>query len=478
MLEFEIQKIPDKESREYLKEVISSFENRNYRSAIVMLYAATMANIIDKLDYLSKNYNNDAAKSILSSIKDTNKQYRSSKETDMLKKIEKEMPYLLNKQAIATIEGMKDWRNLCAHPNLDDNSLDRLQEPSMEIVSGFIRESLDNIFLQQAHPNKNISLLIVKDLSSKKVALLTDNEDILTDFLNTNYLKEIDDNDKIYSHTLKDMFHFTYCVDDDDCNENRDILCKSLIIMINHKKELAKKTILENNLFDKGILIQDNDVLKQLSILFQTFPDLFQVPDYVKESLLSFSYNDPITYLKNFFLDSQNIVKHQKKLLASSNEIFKSISGNENKLTFSEAFFDCIGNIPNLTNFNINFKIETKNLYSLYSTNGYQSDFFKLANKIYGQSQNFNDADKIFELWIAPYIPNYDIASIEDLIKEVHYNNKDSQGKENYPYNQCLDRYLAYNDHYQVFERYNQLQSEPLSEEKFKEKYPDFCQNW
>ena len=131
MFEFEIQKIPDNESREYLKEVISSYENKNYRSAIVMLYAAVMANIIDKLDYLDKNYKDKAAKDILKDIQDNKKNYVPSKETKMIKKIEENMPDFLSKQAFATIEGLKNWRNLCAHPNLDSNSLSRLQEPKI-----------------------------------------------------------------------------------------------------------------------------------------------------------------------------------------------------------------------------------------------------------------------------------------------------------------------------------------------------------
>lgn len=478
MLEFEIKKIPDEESKEYLKEVISSFENRNYRSAIVMLYAAAMSNIIDKLDYLDKNYSIKAAQSILNDIEDTNKQYTSSKETVMFKRIEKEMPYLLNKQAIATIEGLRNWRNLCAHPNLDDNSLDRLQEPSMEIVSGFIRETLDNIFLKQVYPQKNTSIQIAKDLASKKEALLTGNESTLPDFLNTNYLNKIDDNDKIYSRVLKDIFHFTYCVDDKDCSENREIYGKSLIIMIYHKKELAKQTILNDKLFNGNILIQDPDVLEQLSLLFQKFPDLFQVPNYVKDSLLTFASKDPITYLKNFFLDSKNIVVHQKYLFSSSNITYKNILDNENKLSFSEAFFDCVRYTPSYTDFKINFKTEIKNLYNLYSTNGYQTDFFKLANEIYGHSYKFVDGDNLFELWIAPYISKYDISSIDDLIDNVYRNNHNEQGVETNPYNQCSDRRDSKQDHHIVFEKYNQLQSEPLSEEEFKEKYPVFCQSW
>lgn len=475
MLELEMKKIPDNESKEYLKEVISSFENKNYRSSMVMLYAAVMANIIDKLDYLDKTYTIPDAKDILKIVESKDKKYISSKETEMFKCIERKMPYLLNKQAFATIKGLRYWRNLCAHPNLDDKSLARLQEPSMEIVAGFIRESIDNIFLQRAHPNAQISKSILNDLDTKKSGLLNDNDNILQDYLNKIYLVEIDYNSQIYKHVLTDLFKFTFSRTDEICENNRDILCKSLIILIKHKKELSIKTIQEEKLFDKDILIQNENVLNQLCTLFQNFPELYQVPDYLKNSLKEFSRKDPFKYLKNYFLDSKDIFEHQKKLFDNEEEIYTSVNSSEKKLTFSEAFKDCIRSVPFYTSFSINIKSEIKILFNLYLMSGNQEQFWYLANKIYGSSTSFNDADYKFEIWIDPFLSHYNQKAVKDLIEKAGNNNIDDQGKTTTRFNQCSQRGRAKIDHAKVYKRYNELRHDDMSENEFKQKYPNFC---
>lgn len=472
MFEFEIQKIPDNESREYLKEVISSYENKNYRSAIVMLYAAVMANIIDKLDYLDKNYKDKAAKDILKDIQDNKKNYVPSKETKMIKKIEENMPDFLSKQAFATIEGLKNWRNLCAHPNLDSNSLSRLQEPSMEIVSGLIRESLDNIFIQQAHPNGKIVEHLVTELASKSDALLINDEETLTDFLKLKYFVEIDNNDKIYIYVLKNIFKFTFCIDDIDCNKNRNILYKTLAIMIDHKPDLTKKYFQESSNLFKNVLVNSPDVFEKLSLLFQRYPELYSsnVPKFLKENLVKFSYKDPITYLKNYFIDSNSIAQHQNKLLSSSDKVYTSMYGssradNMDKITLAEYFFELINcYIPNMQkNDLINYTNEVQKLYNIYSRSGYSHQFFELANIIYAHSSSYDSANNIFTSWIAPFLEKYDKTAIEDLIQKADNNS------------QCYERRFASVDHFSVFQTYNKLLDTSLSIEEFKNRYPRFA---
>ena len=56
-------------TREYFKEVISSYAIGNYRSANVMLYSIAICDILFKLQELVDMYNDSVAAEILSSYK-------------------------------------------------------------------------------------------------------------------------------------------------------------------------------------------------------------------------------------------------------------------------------------------------------------------------------------------------------------------------------------------------------------------------
>ena len=62
------EQIYSPKSREYFKEVVSSYVNENYRSAIVMLYSVCVCDILYKLQELADMYNDKGARTLLSEI--------------------------------------------------------------------------------------------------------------------------------------------------------------------------------------------------------------------------------------------------------------------------------------------------------------------------------------------------------------------------------------------------------------------------
>lgn len=54
--------------RNYFKEIISSYDNENYRSAMVMLYSTIICDLLLKLKELSDVYNDSTAESLLNEI--------------------------------------------------------------------------------------------------------------------------------------------------------------------------------------------------------------------------------------------------------------------------------------------------------------------------------------------------------------------------------------------------------------------------
>ena len=67
----EFDNIYFQKTKEYFKEVISSYSNGNYRSAIVMLYSVAICDILFKLEELKDMYNDEVAKEILQNIENS-----------------------------------------------------------------------------------------------------------------------------------------------------------------------------------------------------------------------------------------------------------------------------------------------------------------------------------------------------------------------------------------------------------------------
>ena len=64
----EIEEIYFSKSKEYFKEVLSSYANGNYRSATVMLYSVAVCDILFKLRELKDMYNDSVAAQILETV--------------------------------------------------------------------------------------------------------------------------------------------------------------------------------------------------------------------------------------------------------------------------------------------------------------------------------------------------------------------------------------------------------------------------
>ena len=67
-LDTSAEHIHDKRTKELFREVVSSYEHKNYRSAIVMLYTVVICDLIYKMQDLEDIYQDEKAKDILSKI--------------------------------------------------------------------------------------------------------------------------------------------------------------------------------------------------------------------------------------------------------------------------------------------------------------------------------------------------------------------------------------------------------------------------
>ena len=64
-LEEALLQVKSKKTQKYLKEVLSTYNNGEYRSCIVMLYATTYIDTLEKIKIMSEEYQNAKAAEFL-----------------------------------------------------------------------------------------------------------------------------------------------------------------------------------------------------------------------------------------------------------------------------------------------------------------------------------------------------------------------------------------------------------------------------
>lgn len=106
-----------------MREVLSSYDNGNYRSAIVMLYSVCLCDLLFKLIELRDVYLDQFSKDLLRKIDEKIALDKASPawEAELVDSLYKSSP-ILDTQSYAIICHLRDFRNLSAHPVMDDYS--------------------------------------------------------------------------------------------------------------------------------------------------------------------------------------------------------------------------------------------------------------------------------------------------------------------------------------------------------------------
>lgn len=244
ILEEQIENVINKNTKEHLMEVVSSYYNGNYRATIVVLYTTVIYDLLQKLVVLKEIYNDKGAEKILDDINNQQKANPKSpewegslieriyKETKMISAVEKEeLLYLKNE------------RNYAAHPiiNIDEmNGQLELKIITKETAKDMIRKAFEIVFLKDAILAKNVIKDFLFDLNEFYARVKTDG---LENFLNSKYFCRMTQERK--NSLFKSLWKIVFLINDNDCNKNRESNYWGLIFLYNenknHYKSLIKK---------------------------------------------------------------------------------------------------------------------------------------------------------------------------------------------------------------------------------------------
>lgn len=387
----EYDRIYSPKTKEYFREVINSYQNQNYRSAVVMLYSLVVTDLLLKLQELKDMYNDTVAGEILDEInKSRNPNYTNQKskwEWELIENINKRTQ-LLEIEDYLNLCHLYDHRNLSAHPALNDNY--ELYLPNRETVAAHIRNMLDGVLTKPPVFIKKIIDTITEDLATKKDVYKNDDE-MLSNYLINKYFSRM--SDKMFVSIFKTIWKFVFVLDNDDCKENRIINKKCLNIMLAYKTDILLKYIKDEPTFSNIDLSDPTKAKLLLSLCTQT-AELYKMLD--------------------------NDLKFQLRSVAEKS--------NEPLFLILWFCFPTFGDYYNyIMKWEDSFVIPDKihNIIQKYfMDNAHCSEFVDFCISYFSKSRCFNSADNRFTKFIAPNLQYFNKEHAIKLISTINSNDQ------------------------------------------------------
>jgi hypothetical protein len=396
-----IEKIYNSKSKEYFHEVIQTYYTNCYRSSLVMLYTVVICDLIYKLEELRDVYNDSSAKKILTEIEAIQK--ANPKSPDWENKIVElisQRTKLLEISDVENINQVQKHRHLSAHPVLNQTSL--LFKPNKETVKAHIKNMLEGVLTKPPILSTKIFNELIDDLAANKDRFTNDEE--LKRFLNAKYFKNL--RQETLNDIYKKLWKFVFKIENDECNENRDINIKCLEVIFNqNQKEILQLLKNEESYF--------NGVLKGICMEYlikHTFkyPTIFKSLSEISRSEIEYEIKQSI----DFKFISWFIYDSVEEFHSSFMEVLKKGSS----FYVNREYFEM--------------------LKSLYKEFDLRKEYLNLCITIFVKSSSFDGADSNFHSKIEPYLKEFTETQFEDLIigidsnfqvysrNQARYNNK------------------------------------------------------
>lgn len=336
IIEYELEKVKNPKTREYLQEVISSYNNENYRSALVGLYTCVIFDVLHKVVYLKDIYNSPEANEILSDIDSTRKSNPFSPvwEDELIKRVteefkdnkhQKEKKYLslFDSYAYGKFKRLKIDRNNCAHPAHDSERL--LRSYNRDEVRAHIRNMFEYVFLKDAILTDDICKIIDKDILKYGDSFdsLINNfpPKVIEKYFLSKYITKIflPEKEKLFKHLWNNLtslgpleysklrFNILICL----IKNNLDLCIKFFKKDTSFMNPTYLKEKMDDEYFDKNPLYLNNSFAR-LICLFSEYPDFFYtLPDHTKLDIKNKCKENLNYYLLAYYID-EDIDTHLK----------------------------------------------------------------------------------------------------------------------------------------------------------------------
>ena len=383
----EIENIYFKKTQTYFQEVVSSYANGNYRSAIVMLYSVVVCDMLFKLQELKDMFNDSVASEILKEVNKSRNEHNTKSKSQWEKELIDsiyEKTELLDLESYTHMNHLYDYRNFSAHPALNENY--ELIAPSKETTVACIKNVLNDILIKPPIFITSIIDTLTEDLNGK-YEIYKNEYDKLTTYLNNKYFSKMSITMK--KAVIKAFWKFCFCIpDNEDCRKNLGINRKALEILISGVSRETIDYIKENNnLFS---VASDDDCISNLIIFLAKIPAI---------------YNE---------LNEDTILQIDNMI----NKFSEAKALSWFKYTTPKEHFSYLRSINALDL----DPIAIKQLAKHYENIGETYHLINFLIWYYGESRNFNMADERFEVAIEPYLEKMEESHFKQLIECTNSN--------------------------------------------------------
>lgn len=378
------EQIKNSKTREYFKEVLSSFYSGNYRSVIVMLYTCVICDLVYKLKEMKEYYKDKVSEEILDKISAIQTQNPKSPEwekvlvDEMFKKHR-----IIEVPEYTNIESLQHHRNLCAHPILNEGA--ELYHPNGFTVQAHIVNMLEGVLCKSSMISSKLFDSFVEDLVKVKDIFVI--EDDFSRYITSKYLNKINNIEIEYSF-FKRLWKFIFKLQNEECESNRLVNFNAMkIIFTRHKTEFIKRIEQDKDYFGQNINLDNKNGIELLIYLLNEYPKIFNLlPNENKVSISA--YVDTIEEFKNMSLFK---VQDIKKYVFSVGSIVHKTAQYLYKYLLA------------------NYGLDTARDFYIY---------------LFANSTSFNCADFRFEQYIYPYINDFSEDQLTNIVKAIDSNNQ------------------------------------------------------
>lgn len=397
-IEYKVDLIYHQKTKEYFEEVLSSYNNGNYRSAIVMLYSVVICDLIYKLNELSERYSDQTAISILNKIKEEQENadsFRSKWESTLIKEV-KERTHLFEANVFENFEYLKNQRHLSAHPTLDN--FDILLKPNRDTVRANITNMLDGLLCKSPLLSNRLIITLLTDLESVKDVLILEQD--FERYLNSKYFSRI--NKLAQEKLFRDLWKFSFKLDDEKTTEIRGVIYKTLLVL--HKKDPNNfKQQIEN---EKGYYSEvkfDNDIIFDFILEFLSYnPVIYHVMESSVKVIYEKKAESNLAFMvKSVFL-ANSFDEHLKKLNRYINSLQDNVPDKIYTLEESSRIF----------------------LYSFAEKNGQVEQYLDFLIKLFRDVKRYDNADVNFNNYIITYKNFYSIVQFRTILDAIKHNSQ------------------------------------------------------
>lgn len=239
------ESIYNKKTKQYFKEVLSSYYAENYRATIVLLYSIAICDLVFKIEELISVYGNEKAKGVWRKIQQMQANNPKSPEWELvLVKEMHEKHMVIDAESRTNLEALQGIRNLCAHPVLKESL--ELYHPNRAETCGYIQNILEGILTKSSLTVTQIFDQFTEDIKSSKEKMSGDNQ--LEDYIRLRYVDVLNDIDAEY-YLFKNLWSLVFKSSNQSCEENRDANFRILVYLYQRRTSEFNEKITSDGMY-------------------------------------------------------------------------------------------------------------------------------------------------------------------------------------------------------------------------------------